>query len=168
LPSLPSLTSQSLTQSGHRPDPHILCSRWMHYAYGVSSLGMENAQQQHANKHNERGCQRKQHCSHHVVTKNIDSHDLLLIVAFTPISSKCSRLRCKQQRVAGVYKGRTRVRFTRQCHELLGELLPTLPRLNLRKRTVLASASGSARNLSTPHKDRCDDTGGCALQQTLQ
>jgi hypothetical protein len=36
-----------------------------------------------------------------------------------------------------VRKGGTRVRFTREGHELLGELLLTLPRFDLRKRDGL-------------------------------
>jgi hypothetical protein len=37
-------------------------------------LGMQGSQQQHANKHNDCGCQREKHRSHHVIMENIDCH----------------------------------------------------------------------------------------------
>src|SRR4029077_9911086 len=43
----------------------------------------------------------------------------------------------KQQRGAGGRKGGIGVRFTREGHELLGEFVPTLPRVDLRKRDLL-------------------------------
>src|SRR5208282_2181740 len=106
-------------------------------SYSVSFLGMEGGHQQHANKHKGCDCQRQKYRSHHVIRKNIDSHGSLLILFLTPLSLERSRLRCKQQRGAGEHKGGTRVRFTREGHELLGELFPALPRLDLRKRYFL-------------------------------
>jgi hypothetical protein len=48
-----------------------------------------------------------------------------------------SRLRRHQQRVAGVRKGGARVRLAGKGHELLGEFLRSLPRVDLRKRNSL-------------------------------
>ena len=44
------------------------------------------------------------------------------------------RLRCKQQRGTRVHKRGTSVRITRQSHELLGEFVSALPRVDLRER----------------------------------
>jgi hypothetical protein len=57
-----------------------------------------------------------------------------------PYNSR-SCLRCEQQGGARFHKGGTRVRCIREGHELLGELLPTLP-------PFFTSASGRARNFS--------------------
>jgi hypothetical protein len=53
------------------------------------------------------------------------------------LSLERSRLRRKQQRGARVHKRGTRVRFTWEGHKVLGELLPTLPRFDFRKRDGL-------------------------------
>jgi len=42
----------------------------------AGSLGMQDGQQQHPNKHNDCDCQRKKHRSHHVIRKDIDGHGL--------------------------------------------------------------------------------------------
>ena len=56
----------------------------------------------------------------------------------TPISIERSRLRCHQQRVAGVHKGGVRVRLAGKGDELLGEILRAVPRVDLlRKRNSL-------------------------------
>jgi hypothetical protein len=55
-------------------------------APGASFLRMEGSHQQHGNRHNDCDCKRKKYCSHHVVRKNIDGHDFLLISFLTPIS----------------------------------------------------------------------------------
>ena len=115
------------------PAPDNLCSRWKQGVHGVSFLGMEGGQQQHANKHNNCDCQRKKYCSHHVIRNDIDSHGLIIAFLAASLSLERSRFRCKQQGGAGVHKGRTRVRFTREGYEILGELVRAFPRFDLRK-----------------------------------
>src|SRR4051812_39065328 len=47
------------------------------------------------------------------------------------------RLRCNEQRVAGIYKRGARIRFTRERHDLLGKLVAALPGIDLRQRDLL-------------------------------
>src|SRR5712692_5177853 len=68
------------------------------------------------------------------------------------------RLRCEQQRVAGVHQAGARVRFTRQGHEFLGEFVPTLPRVDLRKRDELRRGVRLGAELVGAHRcQRRDD-----------
>jgi hypothetical protein len=73
------------------------------------ALGMQGGHQQHANKHKDCGCQRQKYCSHHVIRKNIDVHDFLLITFLTPLtgaqltSVQATRNRRSQGRNSGTF-----------------------------------------------------------------
>jgi hypothetical protein len=85
--------------------PHLT----LYGAYGVSFLRMQGGHQQHANKHKDCGCQRQKYCSHHVIWKNIDAHDFLLIAFLTPLtgaqltSVQATRNRRSQGRNSGTF-----------------------------------------------------------------
>ena len=72
-------------------------------------------------------------------TVRIPATLIAMISSYAPqaISIERSRLRRRQQCITGVDKSGTRFRLAGKGHELLGEILPAIPRVDLRKRNNL-------------------------------